>query len=86
MQERDISKIFFNLLVERTNKKKEEPKPVYLCAADYGEIVNLLREKGFTWPEIVLWLAEKGANFSQQGIKSGWMRWRKDQGLHGEDN
>lgn len=58
---------------------QEEPKPIYLCASDYGEVINILRQKGFTWAEITLWLGEKGANFSQQAITSGWRTWERNQ-------
>lgn len=52
-----------------------KPIPRYITASSYGAAVNALREKGYTWKEVMHWLRERGVDLSQQGIVSGWRTW-----------
>jgi len=53
--------------------------PKVLCASDYGKSINCLREKGYTWNEIVEWLESNGVKYSMQAIVSGWRTWKRRQ-------
>jgi len=55
--------------------RKVRAVPHYMGARDYLETVVILRDrKRFTWPEIVEWLAERGAEFSVQSLQMIYRR------------
>lgn len=56
-----------------------EQAPRVLCASDYGQAINCLRSKGYTWNEITDWLKSHGAEYSMQAIVSGWRTWTRQQ-------
>lgn len=56
--------------------KDVEPAPRFTCASDYGESINLLREKGYTWNEIAQWFKGNGVDYSMQAINAGWRTWK----------
>ena len=53
-----------------------EPAPRQLCASDYGEAINVLRDKGYTWKEISEWFGQQGVEYSMQAITAGWRTWK----------
>lgn len=55
--------------------KQVPDAPRYLCASDYGETAEALRQKGYTWKEVRDWLAGHGADFTMQAIIAGWRTW-----------
>ena len=53
----------------------EPPMPANLCASDYGESIDHLRELGFTWLEVHEWMHKSGVHMSYQAFVAGWRRW-----------
>lgn len=56
-----------------------EEAPVYRCASDYGETIDILRNKNYTWQEIADFLNTHGISFSRQAFVSGWRTWKRRQ-------
>jgi hypothetical protein len=67
---------------ELLTKASEVPEaPRTILASDYGETINHLRQKGYTWKEITDWFSQNKIELSMGALISGWRSWAKWQAI-----
>lgn len=55
---------------------EEPPLPQSLCAADYGNTIQRLRDLGYTWAEVHEWMNAHGVLLGYQSFIFGWRTWK----------
>ncbi len=66
------------LLVQAQDEPKRSER-VNMTA--YGEIANMLREKGLRYRDIVSWFSERGVVVNIHNITQACVHWQKNNGL-----